>query len=120
VHGRGIARHFEAWNEPDPAERLRLLAECLTDDFELVDPSGRLLGHEGLSARIAQYHADAPNTKVAPGSEVDAHSDLVRYAWQIVDSEGNVLIEGLDVAERAPDGRLRRVLMFHGPLPAVE
>ena len=40
-----IARHFEAWNEPDPAER---------------------------------------------------------------------------VAERAPDGRLRRVLMFHGPLPAAE
>jgi hypothetical protein len=27
-------------------------------------------------------------------------------------------MEGIDVAERAPDGRLRRILMFHGALSA--
>ncbi len=26
-------------------------------------------------------------------------------------------MEGIDVAERVDDGRLRRILMFHGPLP---
>jgi hypothetical protein len=26
-------------------------------------------------------------------------------------------MEGLDVAERDPDGRLQRIVMFHGPLP---
>jgi len=28
-------------------------------------------------------------------------------------------MEGLDVAERDGDGRLRRIVMFHGPLPAA-
>jgi hypothetical protein len=40
----------------------------------------------------------------------------VRYAWKIVDPEGNDFMGGLDVAERADDGRLKRILMFHGPL----
>jgi hypothetical protein len=41
----------------------------------------------------------------------------MRYAWKIVDSEGHDLLVGLDVVERADDGRLRRIVMFHGPLP---
>jgi hypothetical protein len=28
-------------------------------------------------------------------------------------------MEGLDVGERADDGRLKRILMFHGPLPTA-
>jgi hypothetical protein len=45
-----------------------------------------------------------------------AHNDVIRYAWAIVDAQGQKLLEGIDVAERAPDGRLRRILMFHGSL----
>jgi hypothetical protein len=41
----------------------------------------------------------------------------VRYAWKIVDRQGHDIIEGIDVAERVDDGCLRRILMFHGPLP---
>jgi len=37
----------------------------------------------------------------------------------IVDAEGRNVMEGIDVAERVDDGRLKRILMFHGPLPAV-
>jgi hypothetical protein len=29
-------------------------------------------------------------------------------------------MEGIDVAERDPDGCLRRILMFHGPLPSAD
>jgi hypothetical protein len=29
-------------------------------------------------------------------------------------------MEGLDVAERDRDGRLRRILMFHGALPTAD
>jgi hypothetical protein len=89
----------------------------LTDDVELVDPTGRWLGIDGLAERIGRYHASAPGTRVVPASGVDAHNDLVRYSWSIVDPEGSRVVEGLDVAERTDDGRLRRILMFHGPLP---
>src|SRR5438034_8637432 len=48
-----------------------------------------------------------------------SHNDLVRYAWKIINREGQDFMEGLDAAERADDGRLKRILMFHGPLPTA-
>jgi hypothetical protein len=37
----------------------------------------------------------------------------VRCAGKIVDP-----LAGLEVAARIDDGKLRRIIMFHGPLPA--
>jgi hypothetical protein len=94
------------------------LRKSLAEDAELVDPLGRWQGIEGVSERIAQYHSTAPGTKVVPGSGVDAHNDVERYAWKIRDPAGTDLMEGLDVAQRDGEGRLQRIVMFHGPLPA--
>jgi hypothetical protein len=115
-----LTDYFAAWNETDQRERGRLLQRSLSNDAELVDPLGRWRGVDGVSDRIARYHATAPGTRVVPGSGVDAHNDVERYAWKIVDSAGNEVMDGLDVAERDPEGRLRRILMFHGQLPAAE
>jgi hypothetical protein len=35
---------------------------------------------------------------------------------KIVNQDGTEVLQGTDVAERSDDGRLRRILMFHGPL----
>jgi len=115
-----VVIYFAAWNETDSDQRRRLLERSVTDDAELVDPTGRSQGIDGLSERIGRYQSAAPGTKVLPTSGIDAHNDLVRYAWKIVDPEGQDFMEGLDVAERADDGRLRRILMFHGPLPTAD
>jgi hypothetical protein len=113
-----IDAYFAAWNETAAERRRELLEESISGDAELVDPTGRWSGVDGVMARIARYHDAAPGTSVVPSSGVDAHNDVVRYAWEIVDASGQKLLEGLDVAERAADGRLRRILMFHGPLAA--
>jgi hypothetical protein len=113
-----LANYFAAWNEPDARKRRRLLERSVTDDAELLDPTGCWQGIEGFVERIGRYHSDAPGTSVVPASGVDAHNDVARYAWSIVDENGAHIMEGLDVAERIEDGRLRRILMFHGPLPA--
>ena len=112
-----ITAYFEAWNEPDSDRRHRLLERAVTADAELVDPTGHWQGIPGISERIGRYQSAAPATRVLPSSGVDAHHDLVRDSWTIVDPEGREVIEGIDVAERASDGHLRRILMFHGPLP---
>jgi hypothetical protein len=114
-----LAGYFAAWNETNADARRRLLERSVSDDAELIDPTGRWAGVDGLSERIANYHA-AAGTAVVPASGVDAHNDLERYAWKIVDPAGHDVMEGLDVAQRDVDGRLRRVLMFHGPLPAAD
>jgi hypothetical protein len=40
---------------------------------------------------------------------VDAHNDVVRYAWKIVDPQGRDVLEGLDVAKRVDEGGLQRI-----------
>jgi hypothetical protein len=71
-----------------PAERRRLLGQCLSGDAELIDPTGRWQGIAGLSDRIGNYHSSAPGTTVVPASGVDVHNGIERYAWKIVDPSG--------------------------------
>jgi hypothetical protein len=115
-----LVAYFAAWNETDSGERTRLLQQSLSDHAELVDPLGRWQGIDGISERIAQYHASAPGTEVVPGSGVDSHNDVERYAWKIVDPAGNEIMQGLDVTERDGAGRLHHITMFHGPLPPLD
>src|SRR6266571_1077589 len=89
--------YFAAWNEIDAVEREHLLRRSVSDSAELVDPLGRWQGVAGISDRIATYHESAPGTRVVPGSGVDAHNDVERYAWRIVDPQGSELMEGLDI-----------------------
>ena len=112
-----LATYFAAWNEPDSEQRRGALERAVIPDVELVDPTGRWQGVAGLVDRIGNYQASAPGTRVVLGSGVDAHNDVIRYGWRIVDGQGRELMQGIDVAERAGDERLRRILMFHGPLP---
>lgn len=114
-----IATYFGAWNEQDPDKRRRMLERSVTDDAELVDPTGRWEGVAALTERIGRYQSAAPGTEVVIASGADAHNDVVRYAWRIVDQQGREVMEGIDVAERVDDGRLRRILMFHGPFPSI-
>jgi hypothetical protein len=113
-----LADYFAAWNEADERERSRLLRRSITDDAQLLDSTGDWRGVEGFAERIGKYQTLAPRTKVVPSSGVDAFNQVMRYAWRIVDSEGHDVLEGLDVAELSEDGRLSRILMFHGPLPS--
>ncbi len=112
-----IATYFQAWNVQDPDQRRALLERSVTEDVELVDPAGHWKGAAGLAERIGRYQLAAPGTEVVPASGVDAHNDVVRYAWKVVDQDGRDVIAGIDVAERADDGRLKRIVMFHGLLP---
>jgi hypothetical protein len=109
--------YFAAWNEVAADERRQLLLRCVEEDVELFDPSGRGEGIDGLVDRIERYQSRFPETTIVPTSGVDGHNDVVRYAWAILDREGRSILDGLDVVERTPTGRLRRIMLFHGPLP---
>lgn len=54
-------------------------------------------------------------------SGIDEHNGFARYAWAISAADGASILEGIDLVERGEDDRLRRVVMFFGPLsPATD
>jgi hypothetical protein len=113
-----ITAYVAAWNEPDAGERRRLLEQSLTADAQLLGPNYLCSGTDEIVEQIGRYQVQMPGTRIVPSSGVDAHHDVARYAWRIVDEADTAVMEGLDVVERADDGRLSRVVMFYGPLPA--
>ena len=52
--------------------------------------------------------------------DVDSHHEFLRFGWELVGPDGAVALAGLDVAEVADDGRLRRVTGFFGPLAPID
>ena len=116
-----IRMYDEAWNTPDLSERRRLLEGALTEDCELVEPRGRFVGRGAIVERIVGFTDRFPGARVDITSNVDEHNGFARYAWTIVNRDGSEILHGIDVVERAQDGRLRRVVMFFGDLaPAGE
>jgi hypothetical protein len=49
-------------------------------------------------------------------SGVDEHHGFVRFTWRVVSPSGEVLRDGTDFGELCPDGHLRRIVGFFGPL----
>lgn len=110
--------YFAAWNEPQTERRRTLLERSVTTDVELIHPTwGRSRGIDALLTHIGDYQSALPETTVMLASGFDRHNDVVRYGWEIVDRGGRRVMEGLDVAELASDGRLKRIVLFHGQLP---
>jgi hypothetical protein len=114
-----VDTYIGAWNEADGAERRAQLERCLTSDVELIDENGRFRGYDGLSALIAGFQEKVPGGRVVKSSGIDEFDGIARYSWDIVSEDGNRLMVGLDVVEHDTNGRLRRIIMFHRPLPPL-
>ena len=115
-----IKLYDDAWNVSDEDERRRLLEGALTDDCELVEPRGRFTGREAVFDRITGFVSRFPGARVDITTDLDEHNGFARYEWRITDGAGAPVLDGLDVVERAADGRLRRIVMFFGALERIE
>lgn len=96
---------------------------CLCDRSprtpSLVDPtSGRFKGRDAINGRIAGFSDRFPGARLTLTSGVDEHNGFARYAWAINSADGSVILEGIDIVERDVNNRLRRIVMFFGPLPS--
>ena len=115
-----IDTYFEAWNETDDAARRALTERCLTGDVVLIEEHGRFHGHDGLDALMAKFQQAVPGGRIVRTSGFDEFERISRYSWDAVDAEGNTVSDGLDVVEHDADGRLTRIVMFHGALPNLD
>lgn len=112
--------YFDAWNEPEPVRRRELLGRSVTEEVAVVHPTfGRTVGIDPLDGHITRYQAAMPETRIVLTSEIDRHHDFARYAWAVVDANGDPTMDGIDIVEFADDSRLKLIVLFHGSLAAA-
>jgi len=104
--------YIAAWNEADPQRRRALVAQTWTEDGSYLDPLMQGQGVDGIAGMIGAAQAQFPGHRFELSFGPDAHHDVVRFAWRLVNGEGGAVAAGTDFATVAEDGRFRAVTGF--------
>jgi hypothetical protein len=111
-----IDTYCAVWSEPDPVRRQQTLDGIWAENATYTDPRAHLTGSKALCAHIGNILASRPGARIMRTSVLDFHHGLVRFAWQVVQADGTLLPEGLDIAEISNGMKLLRIIGFFGPL----
>ena len=109
-----IDAYVSAWNEHDPAQRLRLIEQGCAADLLMRTSGRRIDGRAQLDALIADFQARQPHARAVFASAVDVQGNIFRYAGIV---EGPTTAAGataLDAGECDDEGRIRILLTFVG------
>jgi len=114
-----VDRYIAIWNETDDERRRDLIARTWTEDSTYLDPMVRGEGRGGIDAMIRGVQAQFPGLLFRRTSEVDAHNDRVRFAWELGPEGGPALAGGVDFGVIVGD-RLQVITGFldFAPKPA--
>ncbi len=112
-----VEAYLAAWNETDEGKQRRLIDKCWADSGTYTDPMADIAGREALVGLISQFHQQMPGGTIALASGLDEHHGHLRFAWKLVLADGSTRLEGIDVGQLAPDGRLQSIVGFWGAPP---
>jgi hypothetical protein len=106
-----IDRYIAIWNETDAGRRRDLIARTWTENSIYIDPLARGEGRGGIDAMIQGVQTQFPGLRFRRTSDVDAHNDRVRFAWELGPEGGPALAGGVDFGVIAGD-RLQAITGF--------
>jgi hypothetical protein len=114
-----VDRYIAIWNETDDERRRDLIARTWTEDSTYLDPLMRGESRSGIDAMIRGVQAQFPGLLFRRTSDVDAHNDHVRFAWELGPEGGPALAGGVDFGVIVGD-RLQAITGFldFAPKPA--
>jgi len=115
-----IERWFYALNETDAARRAEHIEAAWAQDGRWVDPPFEGQGHAEINGMLDGVHQQYAGARFRRTSALDVHHDAVRYGWELVNPDGDIVVAGIDICQLAADGRLQRVSGFFGELPAEQ
>lgn len=115
-----IDRYCTVWSDPSLQRRAELLAEVWAEGATYTDPTVHAATQAELLGHIDKVLARRPGACVVRTSSIDLHHGIARFSWHVVQADGTVLPDGLDIAELSQDGRrIARIIGFFGPLPEL-
>lgn len=111
---------IRAWSEPDAAKRAAMLDACFAESGRFVMRNRELRGRAEVLALMTRVAEDPQVQRIRLTSVVDAVGTTFRYRAVADRPDGTTTPETLDAGEIDPDGRIRLVLTFTGPLAEAE
>jgi hypothetical protein len=103
--------------EPDEDYRRPILERIWSDDCELLLPEVHVVGRDAINRHITAIRRAFGHATPVLSGPVDAHSGFLRFEWRVLDATGEVVAAGVNFAEQAEDGRIRRLVLFRGVRP---
>lgn len=114
-----LAAYERMINETDEQRQHAAAEEALAEDFQFVGPRlGEVTGRTAMVEAVKRLREQAPSEtmRIRRTTAVDEHNGWLRFGWEFLDGDGNVLAQGMEVARVSPDGKLRLVVPFFGDL----
>ena len=126
-------RYLALWNEPDAGRRRRIVAELWTaDGSQILQPPQEIRqiaaspgiglaamlearGHAELEARAAtsyEHWVGSERLSFRGCDDVERLGDVLKFHWEAVSPEGDVVAVGLVFVVLGEDGRIRRDYVF--------
>ncbi len=115
-----VKTYLAACNEHDEAARRRLLEQSWANNATYTASTVHVEGRDALVKHIGGFFQRYPGGRFVLASGVDEHHGMLRFAWKLLRADGSTQLEGIDFGELASDGRLRRLVVFLGPLPSTD
>ncbi|MBL6454838.1 nuclear transport factor 2 family protein [Belnapia sp. T6] len=114
-----IDTYIACWNEADAGRRTALAREAFAETATYTDPLMEGSGAAGIAAMIGAAQAHFPGHRFSRRGGVDAHHNLLRFAWDLAPEGGPAIAAGTDIAELTADGRFARVIGFIDMAPGA-
>jgi hypothetical protein len=114
-----VLAYVAAWNENDSTKRRAFVETCWTDTSVITSNYAHIVGRKELLENIVAWRRDCPHDRAVFTSGIEQHHTWFRFTAIVIRSDGSTYSEALDIGEVGPDGRIIRIITFHGPLPPV-
>lgn len=112
-----IDAYLASLDEADDAKRAELVARSWAEDGRYTDPLQELNGHAELASVQGLVQQTYPGASFRRTSGIDVHHESLRFAWDLTNPDGSLVVAGIDVGTVGPDGRLTSIVGFFGDLP---
>ncbi|MDQ2780099.1 MAG: nuclear transport factor 2 family protein [Pseudomonadota bacterium] len=115
-----IDAHLFAYADPDAKRRSAAVQRLWAEEGRLIDPPLTATGRDAISHQAELLLKQFPGHRFVRSSGIDSHHGQARYAWQLRDPAGSLVLEGVDFAQLDGQGRLAQITGFFGALPVLQ